>query len=109
MRRWKLAGPICLLLAACGSLQVGRDFELSTFQAKAQRGVTSQADVRSWLGAPSGVGISVDVTGEQFEKWTYYHGEGDLPNVSNPHLKILEIKFDRQGLVRGYEWSGEQK
>lgn len=97
------------LLAACSSVQVGRDFDLSAFESKVQRGVTTQAQVRGWLGAPKGDGFVVDTNGERYEEWTYYYGEGQLPDMTDARLKILQIKFDPQGIVRGYNWSGEAK
>lgn len=95
-----------LLLAACSTVQLGSEFDLKAFESKAQRGVTTQAQVRGWLGAPTGTGIHVDTGGEQFEEWTYYYGEGQLPNMVNARFKLLQIKFDRNGTVRGYNWSG---
>jgi hypothetical protein len=52
--------PMLLALSACTTFQVGRDFDLSTFDARVRRGTTTQAEVRDWLGAPTGVGVSVD-------------------------------------------------
>ena len=100
---------LAAMLGACSTVQVGRDFELSAFESKVQRGVTTQAQVRSWLGAPRGTGFVVDTNGERYEEWTYYHGEGQLPDMTDARLKILQIKFDRQGVVRGYNWSGEPR
>jgi outer membrane protein assembly factor BamE (lipoprotein component of BamABCDE complex) len=108
-QRFTRLGLAALFLAAaagCSSVQVGRDFDLRVFESKAKRGVTTQAQVRGWLGAPVGTGTVVDVGGEQYEEWTYYYGEGRLPNMTDPYLKILQIKFDKQGVVRGFNWSG---
>ena len=96
-------------LVGCSTVQVGKDFDLHTFESKVQRGATTQAQVRGWLGAPSGVGVAVDTGGERYEEWSYYYGEGQLPNMPDARLKILQIKFDRNGVVRGYNWSGEAK
>jgi hypothetical protein len=99
-----------LLLAACSSVvQLGRDFDPAAFDAKVQPGVTTQSDVRSWLGAPTGVGVSVEASGERYDKWTYYHAEGEFPGMKSTRMKFLEIKFDRQHIVRAYNWSGDQK
>lgn len=98
-----------MLLSACATVEIGHEFDLSSFDAKVQRGVTSQADVRGWLGAPTGIGASVDSGGERFQEWTYYHGEGRLPGMKNLQVKVLQIKFDQRGLVRAYNWSGEGK
>ena len=109
MRRAKAIIPALFLLAACGSVRLGQEFDPSVFEAKVQRGTTKQAEVRAWLGAPAGVGISVEISGERYEQWTYYYGEGHLPNLADARLKLLQIKFDQQGVVRSYTWSGELK
>jgi hypothetical protein len=109
MRLARFAVPLMFLLSACGSIRVGQEFDLSAFEAKVQRGVTTQAEVRALLGAPTGVGISVETSGERYEQWTYYEGEGHLPNLGDARFKILQIKFDQAGVARAYNWSGEQK
>lgn len=101
---------IALLLAvsACTTVQVGRDFDLAAFDARVRRGVTTQGDVRGWLGAPYGVGVSVDTAGERYEEWHYYYGTVRIPGSSESRVKMLQIKFDQRGVVRGYNWSGER-
>jgi hypothetical protein len=108
MHPGKLIIPLLLLVSACTTVRVGSDFDLSAFDAKVQRGVTTQADVRGWLGAPAGVGVSVDTSGERYEEWNYYHGTVRIPGSADSHVKILQIKFDQRGVVRGYNWSGER-
>mgnify|MGYP001574012536 CR=1 FL=1 len=97
------------VLSACSTVQVGRDFDLNIFESRVGRGVTTQAQVRGWLGAPMGTGFTVNTSGERYEEWTYYYGDGHLPDMADARLKILQIKFDRQGITRGYNWSGESK
>jgi hypothetical protein len=63
--------------------------------------------VRKWLGAPAGVGVSVESTGERHEQWNYYYGKGRFPTMADARLDVLQIKFDQQGVVRAYNWSGE--
>jgi outer membrane protein assembly factor BamE (lipoprotein component of BamABCDE complex) len=111
MRVRRLIFPLLFLagLTACSTVQMGHDFSLSTFESRVERGTTTQAQVRGWLGAPAGTGMAMDTGGTRFEEWTYYYGEGQLPDMSDARLKILQIKFDRQGVVRGYSWSGGQK
>lgn len=106
MRRM-LAVPLSglMLLAACSTVTVGQRFDLKTFTSKVERGVTTQGQVRGWLGAPASVGVVVDTGGERYEEWTYYHGSGRLPNMVDARLKMLQIKFDRGGIVRGYNWT----
>ncbi len=94
-----------LFLAACSTVQVGQNFDLHTFETKVERGATTQNQVRAWLGAPTGTGVNVDTGGERFDEWTYYYGSGRLPDMAGAKVKILQIKFDKQGIVRGYNWS----
>jgi hypothetical protein len=100
---------LALLLSACATARVGRDFDLSAFDSRVQQGVTTQAEVRAWLGMPTGIGTSVDTSGQRYEEWTFYYGEGRFPDMTDARLKILQIKFDQRGVVRAYNWSGERK
>lgn len=93
------------MLAACSTVQVGHDFDLRAFESKIERGVSTQSQVRAWLGAPTGTGVGVDTSGERFDEWTYYSASGRLPDLAGAKVKILQIKFDKQGVVRGYSWS----
>ena len=104
-----LSALLLITLAACSTVQIGRDFDLRAFESKVQRGTTTQAQVRGWLGPPNGTGIAVNTNGGRFDEWIYYYGEGQMPVSSDTRLKILQIKFDRQGFVQGYNWSGERK
>lgn len=108
MRKTKvtLALVAALLLAACGTLQAGRDFDLDAFQARVQRGTTTRAEVSAWLGAPSGAGVSVEASGERYEQWNYFHGTAPAQGTEPARVKLLQVKFDAQGLVRAYNWSG---
>lgn len=101
-----IAALLLITLAACGTVQIGRDFDLGTFESKVQHGITTQAQVRGWLGAPNSTGIAVDTNGERFDEWVYYYGVGQLPNSSDARLKILQIKFNQNGFVQGFNWSG---
>ena len=94
-----------LLLAACGTIQVGHDFDMNTFQSQVEQGTTTRNQVRDWLGNPSGTGVSVSADGQRYDEWTYYFGEGKASAMSAAKMKILQIKFDRQGIVRSYNWS----
>jgi outer membrane protein assembly factor BamE (lipoprotein component of BamABCDE complex) len=98
-----------LLLSACGSVKVGRDFDVGVFAAKIEQGVTSQEQIRSWLGEPTSVGVSVAADGERSDEWSYYFAEGDLSDMSTAKVKILQIKFDKLGKVRSYNWSASRQ
>lgn len=106
LQRASLVLLVATALGACGSVQMGKEFDLKSFTDKVQRGATTKVDVRVWLGAPASTGVSVESDGERFEEWTYYRGTGSLPSLSDSQLKILRIKFDQQGVVRAYEWTG---
>jgi len=109
--RVKLVVLACMsvvLLAACGSVQVGRDFDVGAFESKVQRGSTSQAQLLAWLGAPTNTGIAVDANGERNEEWTYYFGQGSLPGMTDASFKMLQVRFDAQGKVLSYSWTGQQ-
>ena len=103
--RTLLISLIVLLLAACSTVQVGQDFDLRTFETRIERGVTTQDQVRVWLGAPAGTGVNMDASGERFDEWTYYSASGRLPDMAGAKVKYLQIKFDKQGIVRAFNWS----
>ena len=98
-----------LLLTACATVKVGRDFDVGVFAAKTEYGVTTQSMVRSWLGEPSSVGISMATDGERFDEWDYFFAEGEMPDMSTAKVKILQIKFDKQGKVRAYNWTASKR
>ncbi len=103
-----LAASAALLLSACASVSVGRDFDLATFESKVQRGVTTQADVQAWLGAPVSIGTDMEPDGSRYDQWTYYRGTGNLPDLQGGNFTMLQIKFDGRGVVQGYNWTGRQ-
>lgn len=98
-----------LLLSACGTVKMGRDFDVGVFAARIEQGVTTQSQVRSWLGEPASVGVSLATDGERFDEWAYYFAEGEMADMSAAKVKILQIKFDKQGKVRGYNWSASRQ
>ncbi len=97
-----------LLLGACSNIQVGRDFDVGVFATKIEQGVTTQAQVKGWLGDPVAVGVSMETDGERLDQWSYYYAEGQMQDMSNAKLKLLQIKFDKQGKVRSYNWSASR-
>ncbi|MGB7540745.1 MAG: hypothetical protein WA373_02805 [Burkholderiales bacterium] len=105
-----LAAAAAALLASCAAVQFGRDFDpRAQFETKVERGVTTREAVRGWLGEPTSQGAGVNDRGERFEEWTYYYGKGTLPNLEDANLKVLQIRFDTQGRVVSYSWTGERK
>ena len=107
MRRTLFVATLTLMLSACGSFQIGGNFDLATFEAKVQRGRSTEADVQRWLGAPDSRGVSVETDGTRYTQWTYYYGTGNLSGPTNARVKLLQVKFDRAGVVRAYNWSGQ--
>jgi len=97
-----------VLLGACGALKVGRDFDVGSFVTQVKHGVTTQSEVRAWLGDPTSVGASVGLDGEHFVEWTYYHALGQMSDMSSADVKLLQIKFDGQARVSGYNWSASK-
>lgn len=105
--RGVLIGAGALLLAACGTAQIGRDFDMNSFESRVERGATTKAQVRAWLGAPNNTGVAVNEAGERSDEWTYFFGRGSLPQMSDTSFKYLQVRFDAGGKVRSYSWSGE--
>ena len=109
MARLAVTGASVWLLVACGSVQVGRDFDINAFEPRVQRGTTTQAQVRSWLGSPNSTGFEVDAQGVRNEEWTYFYGQGQLSGSSDAKFKMLKVRYDPQGRVLSYSWSGEPR
>jgi outer membrane protein assembly factor BamE (lipoprotein component of BamABCDE complex) len=109
-RRAIVALAALALLTSCATVQFGRDFDpRAQFESKVERGVTTREAVRGWLGEAPSQGAGVNDRGERFEEWTYYYGNGTLPNLEDADLKILQIRFDAPGRVVSYSWTAERK
>jgi hypothetical protein len=102
-----MTAAVALLLNGCASVNIGKDFDLQTFEQRVAVGETQRTDVRRWLGEPVSTGQVVRSDGTRMEEWTYYHGTGRLPRMDNAKLKYLEIRFRGDGTVDSYKWSGE--
>lgn len=97
-----------LLLASCGTVKLGQDFDMKVFETKIERGTSTQDQIRAWLGEPTNIGASMDANGERFEEWAYYYAAGKLPDMAGAKMKILQVTFDKQGVVRSYYWSASK-
>ncbi len=86
---------ICFL-GSCGTVKMGRDFEVRDFASKIEQGVTTQNMVRSWLGEPTSTGESLATDGERFDEWAYYFAEGELSDMSTAKVKILQSSLTRR-------------
>jgi len=98
-----------LLLTACTAVQFGHEFDPGKFESHVEHGVTTREAVRGWLGEPNSRGMSMNEKGERLEEWVYFHGRGNLPNMQDAKLRILQIRFNAQGRVASYSWTGERK
>ena len=107
--RWVALGAAALLLSACASIQVGKDFDLKAFEEHAQRGVTTQEQVRGWLGGPMSTGVAVDSSGERLDEWTYIFAKGELPDIKEPAMKMLQARFDAKGVLRSFSFSASSR
>jgi hypothetical protein len=110
LRRFVLL-PVSLLLlvTACSTVQFGREFDPATFESRVERGVTTRESVRSWLGEPSARGAAVNEQGVRFEEWSYYYGHGKLSSMQDAQLRFLQVRFDAQGRVASYSWTGDSR
>ena len=102
-----LAALAAVLLAGCGSLKVGRDFDYSKFGANVKQGATDVKEVAEWLGPPMGTGIEVTNEGTRLEVWTWYYGQGKVGSDAARQFKMLQVKINEQGKVASYIWSGD--
>lgn len=98
-----------LFLTGCGSIQVGRDFNVKAFESMAKVGKTSKTQVRKILGAPKSSGISISRDGERLVEWVYYYATGKISEMDDASLKILQIRFDQNAKIRSYNWSNSDK
>lgn len=94
-----------LTMPGCAAVEFGRQFDASRFDAAVQLGVTTQAQVRAWLGEPASTGIVVNEKGERATRWLYYFGKGKWPRLRQLEFRMLEVRFDERGLVQSYNWS----
>jgi outer membrane protein assembly factor BamE (lipoprotein component of BamABCDE complex) len=107
--RWVALGAAALLLSACASIEVGKDFDLKAFESHAQRGVTTQDQVRGWLGAPISTGIAIDSNGQRLDEWTYIFAKGELPDIKEPAMKMLQARFDAKGILYSFSFSASSR
>lgn len=98
-----------LFLTACGSIQIGRDFDVNAFEKMAKVGETSKVQVRGILGKPKSSGISINRDGERLVEWVYFYATGQISAMDDAGLKILQIRFQQNGKLRSYNWSSGDK
>lgn len=98
-----------LVLTGCGSIQIGRDFDVKAFEQMAKVGETSKTQVREILGAPKSSGISLNSDGERLVEWVYFYATGKMSAMDDAGLKILQVRFQQNGKLRSYNWSNSDK
>ena len=96
------------LLSGCGTVQIGRDFDLTAFESIAAVGKTSKAQVMDLLGSPKSTGIMQETSGKRYDEWVYISGAGEMPGMKDTKFKILQIRFDQAGILRSYNWSSSK-
>lgn len=93
------------LLAGCSTINVGRDFDMQAFENIAKVGKTTKAQVRHKMGSPKNTGVSISRNGERMVEWLYFFASGKLPGMDDAKLKILQIRFDKDDVLRSYNWT----
>lgn len=96
---------VITLLGGCSAIQVGKDFDMQKFSSKVRAGTTTKTEILSWLGKPGSTGVNLDKDGETSEEWMYFFGTGTLPKMQDTRLKILQVRFSKNGVVNSYNWS----
>lgn len=110
IRGWKALPAIAVLAVAAGcstTVKVGQDFSFGEFVSRAKHGETTKAQVQEWLGPPMGQGMVLETDGQKNDQWTYYHGSGRIPSGTDTQFKLLQVKFNPEGRMISYTWSGE--
>jgi hypothetical protein len=106
-KRLKICAVVLLLGTGngCASVQFGKPFDLAAFESLVKVGITTQAEVRASMGEPASTGVIVNEQGQRSTRWIYYFGTGTWPRLHDGRFKMLEIRFDRDNVVRAYNWS----
>ena len=99
---------LTIFLSGCGTVQIGRDFDVTAFESTATVGKTSKAQVQRLLGSPKSTGVMLEKSGERFDEWVYFFGTGKMPGMKDVDIKILQIRFDKAGVLRSYNWSSSK-
>lgn len=97
-----------MTLISCSTIRVGQDFDIQVFSLHAELGKTKKEQVFKWIGKPQSTGISQKADGERLEEWNYFFATGQLPGMKDTKLKMLQIRFDKKGVLRSYNWTGEK-
>lgn len=96
-----------IAIAGCASVTVGRPFDYEAFASQVRVGSSDLKAVQAALGPPIGKGLVAEADGGLYDQWTYYYGRGDMNNAEKNRFKLLQIRFDKDGRVASYNWSGD--
>ena len=100
---------IVMLLTGCSPFNIGHDFDVQSFENIAKVGKTTKAQVLNKIGKPKSTGISLNKDGERLVEWIYFYATGKLTGMDDARLKMLQIRFDQNGIMRSYNWSNSDK
>lgn len=78
---------------------------MSAFENMAKVGETTKEQIRSQIGSPKSQGVSLNRDGERLFEWVYFYATAKVSDMDAAKLKILQIRFDHQGILRSYNWS----
>jgi hypothetical protein len=95
------------LIVGCTTMKLGRNFDYNAFASRVEIGASTAPQVMEWLGPPIGEGVEVGVDGGRLNVWSYYFASGKVPSGTDTSFKLLQVKFNTQGKVAAYVWSGE--
>ena len=98
-----------LFLTGCSTLKIGNNFDMQAFEGIVKVGETSKSQVQTKMGSPKSKGVSLNRDGERLVEWVYFYATGKLPGMDDAQLKILQIRFDKNDILRSYNWSDSQK
>ena len=100
---------IVMLLTGCSPFNIGHDFDVQSFENIAKVGKTTKAQVLNKIGKPKSTGVALNKDGERLVEWIYFYATGKLTGMDDAQLKMLQIRFDQNGIMRSYNWSNSNK
>jgi len=108
--RFFILGFVMLLVIGCAS--AGRPIDMTAVQ-QFEKGVTTQQEVRSSMGAPISTGITSE--GETFFLYTFARSQvkassfipiaGAFLGGTDTDIQTLQIWFDEDGIMKNYTFN----
>ncbi|MDH5424147.1 MAG: hypothetical protein OEY29_04020 [Gammaproteobacteria bacterium] len=99
---------LIVLLSGCSTLKIGRDFDMQVFESMVKVGETTKSQVMTKIGSPKSTGVAMNMEGERMQEWVYFYASGQLPGMKDTRLKLLQMRFDQNGILRSYNWSNSE-